>query len=572
MPTPPDVAVARGLASALDLHPVAAEVLAGRGIGDPAEAERFLGGSLSDLPDPSLFLGMDAAVRRAIAAIRGGERIVAYGDYDVDGVSATALFVSFFRDIGVDVGWTVPHRLKEGYGLNATQVDRLAAEGARLVFTLDCGVTQVEEIQRANAHGMDVVVVDHHRVSPDLPQAVAILNPLQPGCRFPTRELCAAGVTFFFLAALRRQLREEGFFRDRREPNLRESLDLVALATIADVVPLRSVNRVLVRAGLKELDQRRRPGLAALMRAAGIPEDRPIRVGQVGYRLGPRINAAGRLDDAGRAVRLLLLQDGATADAQAAVLERENEERRAIEAVILGQALKQAWKLLAASPPPTGLVLSSPDWHAGVVGIVASRVVEHTGRPAILLAEEGTLARGSGRSVAGFDLHRALEGCADLLGRHGGHAAAVGLSLPLENLAALRERFTGLAAEGLDSRELGPRCQIDALVEPASLSRRLAEDLERLGPFGLGNPEPVLAAMGLRGDARVLQAKVEGAESHLKLQLRTASGPFDAIGFGLAKSAPLCAGPIDAAFYLELDEWRGERRLQLRLRALRQAA
>jgi single-stranded-DNA-specific exonuclease len=572
MPTPPDAAVARGLANALDLHPVAAEVLARRGIADAAEAERFLGSTLADLPDPSLFLGMEAAVRRAIEAIHRGERIVAYGDYDVDGVSATALFVSFFRDIGVEVGWTVPHRLREGYGLNAAQVDRLAAEGARLVFTLDCGVTQVAEIERANAHGIDVVVVDHHRVSPDLPQAVAILNPLQPGCRFPTRELCAAGVTFFFLAALRRQLRQEGFFQTRREPNLRESLDLVALATIADVVPLRSANRVLVREGLKELDRRRRPGLSALMRAAGVAQDRPVRVSQVGFRLGPRINAAGRLDDAGRAVRLLLLQDSSSADVQAAVLERENEERRALQAETLKQALEQAEQQLALSPPPTGLVLSSPDWHPGVVGIVASRVAEQTGRPSILLAEEATQARGSGRSVAGFDLHQALEACADLLGRHGGHAAAVGLALPLENLPALRERFASVAARGLDSGDLGPRCQIDALVQPDALSRRLAEDLERLGPFGLGNPEPVLATMGVRGNARVLQAKVEGAESHLKLQLRTAAGPFDAIGFGLAKAAPLCEGLIDAAFYLELDEWRGERRLQLRLRALRQAA
>jgi single-stranded-DNA-specific exonuclease len=572
LPSPTEVAGARSLAKALDLHPVAAEILARRGIADAGEAGGFLGGKLADLPDPALFLGMDAAVGRAIQAIRRRERIVAYGDYDVDGVSATSLFVSFFRDIGVDVGWTVPHRLREGYGLNPAQIERLAREGARLLFTLDCGVTQVAEIELAKSHGIDVVVVDHHRVSPDLPQAVAILNPLQPGCRFPTRELCAAGVTFFFLAALRRQLRLEGYFQGRREPNLREALDLVALATIADVVPLRSVNRVLVREGLKELDRRRRPGLAALMTAAGIASDRPVRVGQVGFRLAPRINAAGRLDDAGRAVRLVLLEDGTDAGAQAAVLERENEQRRALEATILAQALEQANRLLSASPTPTGLVLSSPEWHPGVVGIVASRVVEQTGRPAILLAEESGQARGSGRSVAGFDLHRALQGCGDLLSRHGGHSAAVGLTLPLANLAALRERFAGIAAAELDARELGPRCQIDALVDPAAISSRLAGDLERLGPFGLGNPEPVLAAMGLRGDARVLQAKVAGAEDHLRLQLRTAAGSLDAIGFGLAKSAPLCAGPIDAAFCLELDEWRGERRLQLRLRALRQAA
>jgi single-stranded-DNA-specific exonuclease len=564
--------VARDLATALDLHPVAAEILARRGIADAEEAGDFLGGKLADLPDPALFLGMDAAVGRAIEAIRRGERIVAYGDYDVDGVSATSLFVSFFRDIGVDVGWTVPHRLREGYGLNPAQVERLAREGTRLLFTLDCGVTQVAEIELAKSHGIDVVVVDHHRVSPDLPQAVAILNPLQPGCRFPTRELCAAGVTFFFLAALRRQLRLEGYFQGRREPNLRAALDLVALATIADVVPLRSVNRVLVREGLKELDRRRRPGLAALMTAAGIASDRPVRVGQVGFRLAPRINAAGRLDDAGRAVRLILLEDGADAGAQAAVLDNENEQRRSLEAAILAQALEQANRLLAASPAPTGLVLSSPEWHPGVVGIVASRVVEQTGRPSILLAEEGGQARGSGRSVAGFDLHRALQGCGDLLARHGGHAAAVGLTLPLANLPALRERFAGIAAAELDARDLGPRCQIDALVDPAAISPRLAGDLERLGPFGLGNPEPVLAAMGLRGDARVLQAKVAGAEDHLRLHFRTAVGSLDAIGFGLAKSAPLCAGPIDAAFCLELDEWRGERRLQLRLRALRQAA
>jgi single-stranded-DNA-specific exonuclease len=516
---------------------------------------------------------MDRAVARICEAVARRERIVAYGDYDVDGVTATVQLVDFLTSLGADVGWYIPHRLTEGYGLNPAAVERLAAQGTKLIVTLDCGVTAVAEVDRAAELGVDVVVVDHHRVSPELPRAVALLNPQQPDCQFPSKELCAAGVTFFLLVALRRRLREQGAFTGGVEPDLRPYLDLVALGTIADVVPLLGVNRLLVRAGLRQIGRTARPGLKALIDVAGLDRNQPIGAGQVGFRLAPRLNAAGRLDDAGRAVRLLL-RDASAEDAQsiAKELDEENRVRQQIEGEILSVALTEASGRMQGPHPPSALVMASPGWHPGVVGIVASRLVERTRRPTLLLAIDGEEARGSGRSIAGFDLHAALASCDELLTRYGGHRMAAGLTLPAKDVPALRERLERWAAERITAEQFEPQCRIDAQVTPGLLNEQLAEQLEQLAPFGAGNPEPMLAAFGLRGHARVLEAKQRGAEPHLKLQLpREGRAVLDAIGFGLGAQAPLCDGPIDAAFHLGLDQWQGQRRLQLRLRSLRAA-
>ncbi len=561
---------APALARQLGIHPIAAELLCRRGHGDPGRAHGFLHGGLTDLPDPFLFQGMEAAVERLAGAIVRRERVVAYGDYDVDGVTATAQLVSFFRDVGGDVRWYVPHRLREGYGLNPEAVTRLAAEGARLIVTLDSGVSAISEIDQAAALGVDVVVVDHHQVSPELPRAVAILNPQQPGCAFPDKQLCAAGVTFFLLMALRKRLRERGFFVGRAEPNLRRLLDLAALGTVADVVPLVGANRLLVRAGLVELARGERPGLRALGEVAGLPPGRAVTAGQVGYKLAPRLNAAGRMDAAGRAVELLLTDDAGEAARIARELEDENRRRREVEARILEAALGQAEARLAAEPP-RGLVLAAEGWHPGVVGIVASRVAERTGRPTVLLAVEGEAARGSGRSVPGFDLHAALGTSRQLFTRFGGHRAAAGLSLPARDIPALREAFEREAAVRLGEDQVGPRCVVDAPVDWQELGEPLALDLERLAPFGAGNPEPVFAAFDLQAEARLLPAKEAGGEPHLKLRLEGRGSRLEAIGFGMGGQADLCQGKVDAAFHLGVDDWQGRRRVQLRLRSLRAA-
>jgi single-stranded-DNA-specific exonuclease len=559
-----DAAAAR-LAQTLRLHPLAARVLAARGHVEADEASRFLDAPLADLPDPFTMKGMDAAVARVARALEAGERIACYGDYDVDGVTSTSLLAGFLRAAGADVITYVPHRLVEGYGLNGEAVARLAGEGVRLLVTLDCGITGVEEVRAASALGLDTVVVDHHTVPVELPAAAAILNPHQPGCGYPAKDLAAVGVTFALAMALRRRLRETGRFGERRpEPNLKEALDLVALGTIADVVPLVGANRTLVRWGLEVLAKSRRPGLRALKRVAGIADGQPVTAGQVGFRLAPRINAAGRLDDAGRGVRLLLAADDETARALAEELDRENQARQEIERRILAEATEDAAAKVAAGA--RGLVLARDGWHAGVVGIVASRIVERFHRPAVLIALEGGSGKGSGRSIESFHLYDALAECAGHLTRFGGHRHAAGVTLERAAVDAFRSAFEAHAAARLTEADLQPRCRIDGWVDDAELTDRAAADLERLAPFGAGHPEPVFALHRAAARGRTVGA----AGVHLKLALGARG--LDAIGFGMGDRAPLCSeGPVDAAFSVGFDEWDGVRRLQLRLKDLRSA-
>ncbi len=554
-----DGAGAARLASALGLHPLAARVLAARGFADPAAARAFLDAPLDGLPDPFSMKGMAAAVARLAAALERGERIATYGDYDVDGVTSTVLLSSFLRAAGGDVVTYTPHRLVEGYGLNTAAVEKLAAAGVKLLVSLDCGITSVEEVRAAAALGVETVVVDHHTVPVELPAAVAILNPHQPGCAFPSKELSAVGVTFMLLMALRRALREAGRFGDARpEPNLKQALDLVALGTVADVVPLTGANRILVRHGLAEIAATRRPGLRALKRVAGVAEG-AVTAGQVGFRLGPRINAAGRLDDAGRGVRLLSTADEAEAGALASALDRENQARQEIERRMLAEALDDA--AAAVRRGARGLVLAREGWHAGVVGIVAARVAERFHRPAVLIGFDGAEGKGSGRSIEGFHLYDALAACRGHLARFGGHRHAAGVTIAAAEVGPFRAAFEAHAAAALAPEDLVPRCRIDAWVAEGDLTARAAEDLERLGPYGAGHPEPVFAFRSRPARARTVGA---GA-AHLKLGL----AGLDAIGFSMGDRLELCQGPVEAAFTLGFDDWDGTRRLQLKLRDLR---
>jgi single-stranded-DNA-specific exonuclease len=558
-----DAGEAGRLAEALGLHPLAGRVLAARGLAEPGRAEAFLAARLADLPDPFAMKGMDAAVARLVRAVEQGERIALYGDYDVDGVTSTALLAGFLRASGADVLTYVPHRLVEGYGLNATAVEKLAGQGARLLVTLDCGITSAPEVRAAAALGVDAVVVDHHTVPVELPAAAAILNPHQPGCAYPSKELAAVGVTFTLAMALRRALRERGRWGgERPEPNLKDALDLVALGTIADVVPLVGANRILVRSGLEVLARSRRPGVRALKRVAGVAEGAEVTAGQVGFRLAPRINAAGRLDDAGRGVRLLLETDAERADALAHELDRENQARQELERTILDEALHDAAERVRAGA--RGLVLARDGWHAGVVGIVASRVVERYHRPAVLVALGEEEGKGSGRSIEAFHLHDALRACETHLRRFGGHRHAAGVTVARGSLAAFREAFEAHAATHVRDEDLVPRCRIDGWVEEREVTERAAEDLARLGPFGAGHPEPVFAFRGAAARARTVGA----GGAHLKFAL----GRLDAIGFGMGDRLGLCGGAVEAAFSVGFDEWDGARRLQLKLRDVRAPA
>ncbi len=556
---------ARVVGAALSLHPVVAKVLVGRGYRTPDEATKFLGDALTELPDPFTMKGLPEAVDRIIRAIETKESVTLYGDYDVDGVSSTALLTTFLRQVGLEVRTYIPHRLGEGYGLNRAAIERLAAEGTKLLITLDCGITSHAEIARANELGVNVVVVDHHAVPDTMPPAVAVLNPLQPGCGYPTKWLCAGGVTFNLCMGLRKVLREKGFFAGKQEPNLKQLLDLVALATVADVVPLTGANRVLVTHGLKELTAGRRPGVRALKDVAEVgPEE--VTAGTVGFRLGPRINAAGRLDDASVGLQCLLAPDYETALPLARALNSANEERQGIERAMLKGAIEQAEAAVARGV--RGLVLSSPDWHPGVVGIVASRIVERFHRPTVLIGVHEGMGKGSARSIEGFHLLDAIKACSGSLTRFGGHRAAAGLTIDPSRLAEFTLAFEQFAFGKLDEAALVPRCRIDAVVQPRDLDEKAVLALQRLAPFGMGNPEPVLSLWRQATSPRVLQNKKPGEVGHLKLTLESAPS-FDVIGFGQADKVGLTEGPVDLAFKVSMDEYRGVKRLSLKLTSLR---
>ena len=575
------------LAADLGLLPAVGRALWARGLRQAEEAARFLAPRLDQLPDPFALKGIESAVARVVRALETRETICVYGDYDVDGVTSTALLVSVLRAFArlapgggppARIDYYVPNRIVEGYGLNVDALRRLAQRGTRLLVTADCGVTAVAEIDAAARLGMDVVVIDHHTSSQSaeaLPRAVAILNPHQPGCPFPARELAAVGVAFHLLLALRRRLRDAGWFAGKREPNLREQLDLVALGTIADVVPLTGANRILVHFGLRELAQAGRPGIAALKSVAQISAS--VTCADVGFKLGPRVNAAGRLADASVGVRLLLSEDPAEARMLAQELDRANAERQELQARIADEAAAKAEEL----GERRALVVSSSGWHVGVAGIVASRLVDRFHRPALVLCEEdGGVAKGSGRSIDGFHLYEALAQCSEHLTRFGGHRHAAGVTLPTSAVAQLAESLEQIARERLDAEQLTPRLRIDAVLRPEEINLQLAAQLRRLAPFGCGNPEPVFVCDEMEAlEVRKLPDRRADGPGHLKLRLGPLQSgwtprvcesperlPLDAIAFGMGP-VPLARGArLRAAFQVGVDSYFGEERVQLRIK------
>lgn len=545
----------------LVVAPVVARLLAGRGMNDAAAARRFLSSSLTDVRDSFLLKGMDEAVARLAAALRAGETVCVYGDYDVDGVSSTALLVSFFRSVGMRCFFHIPRRLEQGYGLSADGVRAVAGAGARVIVTVDCGIGACAEAELCAALGVDLIVTDHHMPGEDLPRACAVVNPLQPGCPYPFKSLAGVGIAFNLMIALRRKLREGEHFTGRAEPNLREFLDLVALGTIADVVPLVEENRIFVKYGLRELTTAARTGIRALKEVAGVAGE--VGYGAVGFRLAPRINAAGRLEDAALGVELLLENDPAQAAAMARTLDLSNAERQALEREILADALA----MVKGNPAMRGrrsIVLASDAWHPGVIGIVASRMVDIFHRPTVLIALRDGTGRGSGRSIAGFHLHDALAACAGHLEKFGGHRQAAGLSIEEETLEAFVRRFEEIAAGLLGPDDLTPVLLADAELSPAEVTPELVEGVSALEPFGMGNPEPVFVLCG----ATVVERRVV-KEHHLKLRLAADGRTFDAIGFNLAEKGAGAGEVVDIAFSPRWNEWNGRWGLQLNLKDIR---
>ena len=568
------------LSAALGLRPVTARCLAGRGIVDPGLARSYLEPRLAELRPPAGLAGLSRAVDRLCQAVCAGERIGCFGDYDVDGVTTTALVTGFLGRLGAAAVARVARR-DAGYGFGEADARWFAGQGASVIVTGDCGTSDVAAIQLAVGLGLDVIVIDHHTVPPadggageTAPHpAFALINPLRSDSTFPFRGMASVGLAFYVMQRVRTRLGELGFFAAagpggaaRPEPDLREWLDLVAIGTIADLVPLAGENRILTHAGLRRLGERRRPGLAALLARAGIGLDQPVDERVVAWKVAPRLNAPGRLGDAEPALALLLAEDRGAAEAAAEALERANVERRAEQDRVTAEALAA----LAEVEPGPAVVVAGSGWPSGVVGIVAARLVEVYRRPAFVIAVDPAsgIGRGSARATGGVNLYRALERAAPHLVRYGGHAAAAGLTVAAAEVPALREALCAAVAEQAGAGQGGERAA-DAEVELGEVDERLADELDRLAPFGKGNEQPVLVGRGLR----VRDSRRVGDGSHLRLVLEGSGGVVrGGIAFGLGERDPGPGAAIDCAFTAGINTWGGGRSVELHIRDLAPSA
>ena len=545
---PYEFAAAERLSQELGVSCVLAQVLVRRGMGEPAAARAFL--AAADEHPLDAFGGLRNGAARILDHVRRGSRITVHGDYDVDGVCASAVLIRALRTVGADVDWYLPSRSTDGYGLAAATVDRLAARGTDLLVTVDCAITAVEEVARARAAGMDVIVTDHHSPRADgaLPDA-PVVHPRIGG--YPCADLCAAAVAYMLARALLQAHGEDPRMAD-------EDLDLVALATVADVVPLLGENRRLVREGLRRLASTRKPGLRALMDVAKV-DPSTVDAGAIGFRLGPRLNAAGRLYRADAGLELLLTEDRERARAVALELDANNTERRDVETRIRFEAEAQ----VAEQGSAAAYVLASDGWHAGVIGIVAARIAERHHRPCVLIALEGEEGTGSGRSIAGFDLLGGLHAASETLQRYGGHRAAAGLTIARADVPAFREAFAAHAASVLTPEDLRPEVRVDAVAPGDTLTLSLAEELEQLAPFGQGNPAvSLLVPAALLDDPRPM-----GEGRHVAFTLSAGGARSRCVMFGAGTRLPAePSEPVGAVVRLERNHWNGTTEPRLILR------
>jgi single-stranded-DNA-specific exonuclease len=549
------------------LSPLVAQILINRGVEDPTRAVAFLDARMGSLHDPALLPGAVDAAGRIVQAIRSGRKIIIYGDYDVDGVCGTSILWTCLKLAGArDAAYYIPHRVEEGYGVNAEALRRLAAENpGALVVTVDCGISAFREAELARELGLELIVTDHHTIGAGLPQAAVVVHPRLPESAYPSGDLCGAGVAFKLAWEICKSFGDG----KRASPHLREflirAMGMVALATIADVVPLSDENRIMVRHGLAGLAGEPTTGMRALMEISGCLGKRRLNTGTVGFILAPRINAAGRLERAMMAVEMLTTDDPLRAQQIAMELDRCNVRRQEIERRIQDEA-----RAMIESGGGVGerrsIVLASAGWHAGVIGIVAGRLAELHHRPTIVLAQGEAVAQGSARSIAGFDLYQAIKDCSAPLMAFGGHAAAAGLKVLPENIATFAELFEERCRDALTPELLERVLSVDAEVPLGALSLRVVEELERLEPYGIGNPKPMLVASRLEV---VGQPRVVGEQkNHLQLRVRQGDVILKAIGWNMAdRGKALVPGvPCSLVFHPTINEWNNHREVQLEIK------
>lgn len=548
---------AQTLAQTLNVPVSLAKVLTTRGLINESEAERFLSPALEEIHDPYLMDGMDKATERVCKAIANGETIWVHGDYDVDGTASTAMMLLFLREIGGDVRYFVPDRQGEGYGLSHQSIAKAKEAGATLLIAVDCGITSVEPVEYAKSLGIDTIICDHHEPAEELPQAYAILDPLKPECSYPFKHLSACGVAFKLI---------QGICIALNKPDIPFSyLDFVAVSSAADIVALTGENRILVHYGLERLNNNPRPGFQGLLDCADM---RPgnLTTSNIIFGIAPRINAAGRLGDAGRAVDMMIANDEYTAFSIAQMLESDNRRRRQLDEFTFDQASKEADKLLAEKERHS-LVVYKQGWHAGVIGIVASRLVERFHLPTILLTSLDKHAKGSARSIRNFDIHSALKECEHLLLEFGGHKHAAGVTLREEDIPELRESIDAIAHRDISSEMLIPEIVVDSELQLSELSPRFLEVLRRFAPFGYANSKPMFYARNVRSANGV---KIIGG-NHIKLRTVQSNFAIDAIGFNLAHKIKYCSNgkPFSICFNLEENAQNGSNAPQLSIKDIR---
>ena len=557
----PDPGSVQSLSTALNCSSIMASILVNRNISTAESATRFLNGSVSQLGSPFSMKDMDAAVQRIVRAISDRERILIFGDYDTDGVTATVLLLDFIGSAGGDVIYYIPHRTREGYSLQATHIEQIASpKGATLIITVDCGSAGHTAIASANDAGIDVIVTDHHIVPANLPPAIAVINPKRPDCPAGFEDLSGVGVAFYLIIALRKQMRDLGFWNDQSEPNLKRSCDLVALGTVADIVPLSNDNRILTRWGLEEINSSCRPGIKALIQASGIA-DRRVDADDIAFRLAPRLNAAGRMDHADIAVRLLMEKDPIAAAEIAARLNDLNGQRQKAERRLLDQILSD----IQICPELLGkysLVLSGEKWPAGILGIVASRLTRRFHRPVILISTKESQGKGSGRSIPGFDLYQGLSACSEEIESFGGHQMAAGLALKVTQIDRFKKIFDATVKEMTTPDDFVPRILVDYELDLENVPNSLIDELESLKPFGSGNPEPVF----MTRNVMISSSKIVG-KSHRKMRIRSALRPglrqFDTIQFNVDPKQQLTDNCEQILFRLGWNYWNGRKSAQI---------
>lgn len=554
------------LSDELSISPVLSEILVHRGIDTFDKAKGFFRPGLSALHDPFVMDGMEAAVDRIAQAVKSSEKIVVYGDYDVDGTNGTALLWTFLKKAGANVQYFIPDRIKQGYGLSNSGIDQVRVTGATLVVSVDCGITAVNQVEYARSHGIDVVVCDHHEPGEPLPRAAAILDALKPSCRYPYKYLCGCGVGFKLIQALSTREPIRSRFEHEEENHLLPFIQYVTLATIADIVPLQGENRTLVKLGLDLINSNPVPGIRALIETSGLKIGR-ITAGQVVFVLAPRINAVGRLGDATRAVEMLTCDSYERALQLATVLEQENIQRRRIDEETFLQAQAIVEQHLNADDDRV-IILHQELWHPGVIGIVASRLVERYYRPTIMMTTVDGVAKGSARSVSGFNIYEALKRCESKLIQFGGHKYAAGLTVELNRLDEFKVAFKSVAEELLTDELLTPEIKIDAEVQVSDLNPKFVRILNQFAPFGPDNMRPVFTTK----DVEVVGSPRIVGKNHLKFKVRNNSHVVDAIGFNLGNLIDrVQPGRKDLrlAFSLDEGEYGGENVLQLKIRDIK---